>query len=62
MRIVRIIVFILFTILIINQVHAQTSLFNSNDLSQVNIDDYSDDELASMIRKRLNLEFQYPNY
>ena len=33
------------------RVHAQTSLFNSNDLSQVNIDDYSDDELASMTRK-----------
>ncbi|MEO8414886.1 MAG: SLBB domain-containing protein [Ginsengibacter sp.] len=52
MRIVRIIVFTLFTILIgSTRVHAQTSLFNSNDLSQVKIDDYSDDELASMFKK-----------
>lgn len=52
MKVVRIIFFILFATLIYSpRVQAQINLLNSNDLSHVNIDDYSDDELASMLKK-----------
>jgi len=52
MKVVRIIFFILFATLIYSpRVQAQINLLNSNDLSHVNIDDYSDDELGSMLKK-----------
>lgn len=51
-KIARIVLFVLCTTLFCStRVHAQISLFNSNDLSKVNIDNYSDDELNSMLKK-----------
>jgi len=52
MKIARIIFLSLFITLIYStRVDAQVNLFTSNDLSHVNIDDYSDDQLASMVKK-----------
>lgn len=52
MKIVGIILFVLCTTLFCStKVHAQASLFNSNDLSNVNIDNYSDDDLNAMLKK-----------
>ena len=52
MKIARIVLFVLCTTLFCSaRVHAQISLFNSNDLSKVNIDNYSDDELNAMLKK-----------
>jgi protein involved in polysaccharide export with SLBB domain len=52
MKIARIFFFILFaTVICSARVEAQVNLFNTNDLRFVNIDDYSDDELASMLQK-----------
>ena len=57
MKIVRILFFILLTTLIYStRVHAQVNLFNIKDLRFVNIDDYSDDELASMLKKATESE------
>ena len=52
MKIARIVLFVLCTTLFCStRAHAQISLFNSNDLSKVNIDNYSDDDLNSMLKK-----------
>ena len=52
MKVVRIIFLILFTTLIYSTgVKAQANLFNSSDLTYVNIDDYSDVDLAAMLKK-----------
>ena len=55
MRIIRIAIFILFTIIIcFNRVQAQNSLFDIKDLSNVNIDNYSDNELLSFYNRALS--------
>jgi protein involved in polysaccharide export with SLBB domain len=46
-----ILAFTFFSILFTSKARAQTNLLNSNDLSQVNIDDYSDEQLSSMLQK-----------
>jgi protein involved in polysaccharide export with SLBB domain len=52
MKLIRIIFFILFTTVICSvHVHAQAALFNTDDLSHVNIDDYSDEEIAAILQK-----------
>ncbi len=54
MKISGIILVILFsTLCFCSQVHAQVNIFNSNDLSNTNIDDYSDDQLAAMYQKAI---------
>jgi protein involved in polysaccharide export with SLBB domain len=52
MKIVKRVLFVLFTILICsNQLLAQSNLFDAQDLSQVNIDDLSDSQLTSIYNK-----------
>src|SRR5215207_437109 len=52
MKVVRIIFLILFITLIYStSVQAQANLFNSSDLTYVNIDDYNDVDLAEMLKK-----------
>jgi protein involved in polysaccharide export with SLBB domain len=52
MKLIRIIFFILFTTVICSvHVHAQAGLFNTDDLSHVNIDNYSDDEITAILQK-----------
>ncbi len=52
MKISGVILFLfLSTLLCSVKVNAQNNLFNSNDLSNINIDNYSDDEIASMLQK-----------
>ncbi len=52
MKLIRIIFFILFATVICSvHVHAQAGLFNTDDLSHVNIDNYSDDELTGILQK-----------
>jgi protein involved in polysaccharide export with SLBB domain len=52
MKVVRIIFFILFATLIYSTpLQAQINLFSSKDLSQVNIDDYTDAQIASMLKR-----------
>ena len=54
MRITRIVLFVFFTTLFCsNQLHAQTSLFDSKDLSNINIDDYSDADIISFYNKAI---------
>src|ERR1017187_977349 len=52
MKISGIVLFVfLLTLLCSVKVYAQNNLFNSNDLSSINIDNYSDDEIASILQK-----------
>jgi len=52
MKIVKRVLFVLFTILFCsNQLHAQSSLFDTQDLSQINIDDLSDSQIISLYNK-----------
>ena len=52
MKIVAIVLFSLFvTVFCSIKGYAQTNLFNANDLSNVNVDNYSDDEISSMLKK-----------
>lgn len=52
MKIVGISLFVLFTTLFCSyQAHAQINLFNVNDLSSINVDDYSDDDISAMLNK-----------
>ena len=54
MKVIRIVLFVLFTTLFCsNQLHAQTSLFDTKDLSNIKIDDYSDGELISFYNKAM---------
>ncbi len=54
MKIIKTVLFVLFTTLFCsNQLHAQTSLFDSKDLSNINIDDYSDGELISFYNRAM---------
>ena len=52
MKIVKRVLFVLFVILSCsNQLHAQNSLFESQDLSKTNIDNYSDSQLMAFYNK-----------
>ncbi|MEO9021713.1 MAG: SLBB domain-containing protein [Ginsengibacter sp.] len=52
MKTIKTVLFILFTTLFCpQQLHAQTSLFDTKDLSNIQIDNYSDDELTSLYNK-----------
>ncbi len=52
MKIAGIILFVLLTTLFYSgSVQAQINLLNSNDLSTINIDDYSDNDLSSMLNR-----------
>lgn len=52
MKISGVVLFLfLSTLLCSVKVNAQNNLFNSNDLSNIDIDSYSDDEIASMLQK-----------
>ena len=52
MKIVIRVLFVLFTIIFCsNQLHAQNSLLDIQDLSQINIDDYSDSQLLALYNK-----------
>ncbi len=52
MNIFRIILCVFFAIFFCStRTYAQSNLFNTNDLSNVNIDNYSDDDLSSMLKK-----------
>src|SRR6185437_14762391 len=52
MKIAGVALFILFTtIFCSHRLYAQNNLFNSSDLSNINIDTYSDEELNSMLEK-----------
>ena len=54
MKIVKRVLFVLFTILFCsNQLHAQNSLFDLRDLSQVKIDDLSDDQVIAAYKKAI---------
>lgn len=54
MKIVKNVLFVLFAILICsNQLHAQNTLLNGNDLSQVNIDDLNDQQIISFYNKAI---------
>ena len=56
MKIVKAVLFVLFTLLFCTtQLHAQNSLFNTKDLSNIKIDNYSDDELMSFYNKAIEL-------
>ena len=52
MKIIRIILFIFFiSSIFFNRVYAQNTLLNTNDLTNINIDSYSDDQIADMIKR-----------
>lgn len=52
MKLIKIVLFVLFTTLFCsNQLHAQNSLFDTKDLSNTNIDNYSDNDLISFYNK-----------
>jgi len=54
MKLIKTVLLVLFTILFCsNQLSAQNSLFDAKDLSNVNIDDYSDAELISFYNKAM---------
>ncbi|MGN6539462.1 MAG: SLBB domain-containing protein [Ginsengibacter sp.] len=54
MKIVKRVLFVLFTILFCsNQLHAQNSLFDLRDLSQVKIDDLTDDQVIAAYKKAI---------
>ena len=59
MKIVKTVLLVLFTTLFYStQLHAQNTLFDVKDLSiNIQIDNYSDDELTSMLKKQENLAF-----
>lgn len=50
---IPVIVFFVFlaTLLCSVKVYSQNNIFNSSDLSSINVDNYSDDEIASMLQK-----------
>jgi protein involved in polysaccharide export with SLBB domain len=55
MRIAKTVFFVLFTILLCNaSVNAQVNLFDARDLSSINIDNYSDQDLASLLDKAVS--------
>lgn len=55
MKLVGIVLFVLLEILFgSSQVHAQNNLLNAKDLSGIHIDDYSDDDLASMYNRAMD--------
>jgi len=52
MKIVKNVLFVLFAILICsNQLHAQNTLLNAKDLSQLNIEDLNDQQIISFYNK-----------
>ena len=54
MKIIKTVLFVLFTTLLCsNQLHAQNNLFDTKDLSNIKIDDYSDGELISFYNKAM---------
>ncbi len=54
MKIAGIVLFILITTLSFSsKVHAQVNIFNTNDLRNININDYSDDQLAETYRNAI---------
>jgi protein involved in polysaccharide export with SLBB domain len=54
MKIVKTVLFVLLiTLFCSNRIHAQNSLFDINDLSNVNIDNYTDDDLVSFYNKAI---------
>ncbi|MEO5907698.1 MAG: hypothetical protein ABIR50_04455, partial [Ginsengibacter sp.] len=54
MKIVKRVLFVLLTILFCsNQLHAQSNFFDTQDLSQVNIDDLSDSQIISLYNKAI---------
>lgn len=54
MKIVKRVLFVLFVLLFCsNQLHAQNSLFEAQDLSKVNIDDYSDNQIMAFYNKAM---------
>jgi len=53
MKIVKRVLFVLFTILCSNQLLAQNNLFDLKDLSQVNIDNLSDNQIISLYNKAI---------
>ncbi len=56
MKIAKTVLFVLFTTLFCSsQLHAQNSLFDIKDLSNINIDNYSDQELISFYNKAVEL-------
>ncbi|HEY5464540.1 MAG TPA: SLBB domain-containing protein [Hanamia sp.] len=54
MKIIKTVLFVLFTTLFCSiHLHAQNSLFDTKDLSNVKIDDYSDDQIMSFYNKAI---------
>ena len=54
MKIVKTVLFVLLTTLFCSsQIHAQNSLFDINDLSNIKIDNYTDDDLVSFYNKAI---------
>jgi len=51
MKITGIVLFVLITVFFSKQSLAQSTLLNTNNLENVNIDNYSDEELTSMLKK-----------
>src|SRR5690242_13066165 len=63
MKIVKKALFVLFTILICsNQLHAQNTLLDAKDLSQVNIDDLSDRQIISLYNKAVQSGMTEPDF
>lgn len=61
MKIVTRVLFVLFTVLFCsNQLQAQNSLFNLSDMSQVKIDDLSDEQLISFYNKAIEAGIKEP--
>ncbi len=52
MKMVKTVLLVLFiTLFCSDSLHAQSSLFDLKDLSNIQVDDYSDDEISSMLNK-----------
>jgi protein involved in polysaccharide export with SLBB domain len=63
MKIVKKALFVLFTILICsNQLHAQNTLLDAKDLSQVNVDDLSDRQIISLYNKAVQSGMTEPDF
>ena len=63
MKIVRNVLFVLFTILICsNQLHAQNTLLDAKDLSQFNTDDLSDRQIISLYNKAVQSGMTEPDF
>jgi protein involved in polysaccharide export with SLBB domain len=63
MKIVRNVLFVLFTILICsNQLHAQNTLLDAKDLSQFNTDDLSDRQIISLYNKAVESGITEPDF